>query len=202
MVIGGGTNGPTPVKTPDSSIEYQQSQDFQPVPSGTQQTNKKGKLSPVLVCSILTIWMIVGALLGMALHSVLCMTFFLLPVVAYEIYRTKGESTTFASWALLVVLVLEIIFIIFGISYDLGKYLDLEYTYVGGQYVPLGDIKILGPTLLAVLSLILLFRTAGPYTKWLSVIIIITALAMVQMMNPEIFKELLRAAVQRLMWYF
>lgn len=203
-MIGGGTDGPAPVSTENSGgINYQQSSDFQPSPDNeTKGKGSKSKISPVLVCSILSIWAIIGILIGVAIHSVLLMAVFALPVVAYEIYRTKGESTTFASWALLVVLILEIIFIVFGINYDLGQYLNLEYTYVGGQYVPIGDIKILGPTLMAVLSLILLFRTAGPYTKWLSIIIIIIALVMVNMMNPAIFKELLRSGVQRLFWYF
>jgi len=201
-MAGGGSDGPVLVSTKNSEgINYQRSSDFQP-----RTENKNGKkiekFSPVLVCSILTAWAIGGILLGLALHSVLLMTCFLLPVVGYEIYRTKGESTKLASWGLLVVLVLEIIFIVFGISYDLGQYLDLEYVYVGGQYVPIGDIKILGPTLMSVLSLILLFRTAGPYTKWLSVIIIVVSLVLVNMMNPIIFKELLRSGIQRLFWYF
>jgi hypothetical protein len=210
-MIGGGSTKPAPVKTDDSGMVFQTSGDFKPAetenngsdsPERKQAGNKNSNFSPILVCTILTVWMIVGILLGIVMHSVLLMTCFLLPVVGYEAYRTKGELTTFASWALLIVLILEIIFLAFGINYDLGKYLDLQNIYVAGQDVPLGDIKILGPTLMAVLSLILIFRTAGPYTKWLSVIIIITALIMVNMMNPLIFKELLRGGVQRLMWYF
>lgn len=205
-MIGGGSTKPAPVKTEESPTTYQSTADFQPAgtdqPAETGQKGKGEKLSPVLICSLLSVWMIVGIFLGIALHSVLLMTCFLLPVVGYEAYRTKGVSTTFASWALLVVLILEIILLVFGVSYDLGQYLDLQYTYVGGQEVPLGDVKILGPTLMAVLSLILIFRTAGPYTKWLAAIIIISALVMVNMMNPLIFKELLRGGVQRLMWYF
>lgn len=167
-----------------------------------RKENKDTKFSPVLICSILTVWSIIGIILGIHFKNVLIMACFMLPVVGYEIYRTKGKSTTFSSWALLVVLILEIIFLIFGVSYDLSQYLDMKYTYVAGQYVPIGDIKILGPALMAVFSLILLLRTAGPYTKWLSVIIIATALVMVQIMNPEIFKQLLHSAVERVFWYF
>ncbi|MFA7244162.1 MAG: hypothetical protein WC080_02665 [Patescibacteria group bacterium] len=201
-MIGGGSDGPAPVAKEGTEIEYQKSADFQASPPDTEKKKTKDKISPAMICSILTVWAIIGLLVGIATHSVLILSLFMLPVVGYEIYRTKGESTTFASWALAVVIVLEIIFIAFGVSYDLGQYLNLDSIYAGGQYVPLGDIKILGPTLMAVLSLILLFRTAGPYTKWLSVIIIIVALVMVNMMNPEIFKELLRSGVQRIFWYF
>jgi len=199
-MIGGGSDGPAPVKTDESPTNYQTSDDF--AQKETQKKDKDSKISPVLICSILSVWMLIGIFLGVANKSVLLMAFFLLPVVAYEAYRTKGVSTMFASWALIVVLVLEIIFLIFGISYDLGQYLNMDSIYAAGQNVPLGDVKILGPTLMAVFSLILLFRTAGPYTKWLSVIIIITALVMVNQMNPEIFKTLLRSGVERLFWYF
>ena len=167
-----------------------------------QQNTTRDGISPTLICTILTIWMIIGLLVGNYYHSVLAIALFLLPVVGYEIYRTKGASTIAASWGLLVVLILEIILIVFKVSYDLGQYLRVDYAYLGGQYVPLGDIKILGPTLLAVLSIILFIRTAGPYTKWLSVIIFVSAFVMVYTMNPDIFSELLRSGVQRIFWYF
>jgi len=160
------------------------------------------KISPVLVCTIMTIWMVVGVAWGFVAKSPLVVAIFLLPVVAYEIYRTRGQSTTMSSWFLAIVLVLEIIFIVFGISWDLGKYLNLEYSYVGGQYVPLGDIKILAPVLLAVFSTILFIRTYGPYTKWLSVIIFASAFIIIYVMSPEMFRELIRSSVQRVFWYF
>jgi len=160
------------------------------------------KISPVLVCTIMTIWMVVGVAWGFVAKSPLVVAIFLLPVVAYEIYRTRGQSTTMSSWFLAVILVLEIIFIVFGISWDLGKYLNLEYSYVGGQYVPLGDIKILAPVLLAVFSTILFIRTYGPYTKWLSVIIFISAFVTIFVMSPDMFRELLRSSVQHIFWYF
>jgi len=84
----------------------------------------------------------------------------------------------------------------------LGRYLNLEYSYVGGQYVPLGDIKILAPVLLAVFSTILFLRTAGPYTKWLSVIIFLSAFIIIYVMSPDMFRELLRSSIQRIFWYF
>jgi len=159
-------------------------------------------ISPTLVCTVLSILMIIGLILGFATKSALIVALFLLPVVAYEIYRTRGPYTSFSSWMIIVVLLAEIVLIVFNINYDLGKFLDLDYTYVGGQYVPLGDIKILGPTLLAIFSLILLLRTYGPYTKWLSVIIFVSAFIMVYILSPIMFKELIRSAVQHIFWYF
>lgn len=166
-----------------------------------QDKQARHEVSPLLICLVLTVLMAIGIFWGNRVQSVLLTTIFLLPVVGYEVYRTRGAYTTFASWALLVVLVLEIILLVFKVNYDLGQYLGISYTYIGGSEVPLGDIKILGPTLMVVFSLILLFRTAGPYTKWLSIIIIISAFFLVQMMNPEIFKSLIRSGVERLTWY-
>lgn len=160
------------------------------------------KISPTLICTILTVLMIIGIVWGFAAKSSLVIVVFLLPVVVYEVYRTRGVSTTMSSWLLLALLILEIIFIVFGISWDLGQYLNLEYSYIGGQYVPLGDIKILAPILLAVLSTILFLRTAGPYTKWLSVIIFASAFVTIYIMSPDMFRELLRSSVQQIFWYF
>lgn len=170
----------------------------------TSTSNKSKKLkidakySPSTVCLILTGWAIVGAALALLFTNALVLTLFLLPVVAYELYRTRGKSTIFSSWALLIILILEAILIIFGVNYDLGQYLGIENVWVGGQDIPLGDIKILGPTLLAAFSAVLFARTAGPYTKWLSVIIFAAAFVLVYILNPEIYKELLRATILRL----
>jgi hypothetical protein len=164
----------------------------------TAKPKADAKYSPTLICSVLTVWAVLGAVLALLFSNALILTLFLLPVVAYEIYRTRGKSTIFSSWALLIILILEIILIIFGISYDLGQYLGVANVWVGGQNIPLGDIKILGPTLLAAFSAILFTRTAGPYTKWLSVIIFASAFVLVYTLNPEIFKELLRATLWRL----
>lgn len=174
---------------------------YQNYPSGDRPKLDE-KISPALVCTILTVLMIIGVIWGFAAKSPLVIVIFLLPVVAYEIYRTRGASTIMSSWLLAIVLVLEIIFIVFGISWDLGRYLNLEYSYIGGQYVPLGDIKILAPVLLAVFSTVLFLRTAGPYTKWLSVIIFVSAFIIIYVMSPEMFRELLRSSIQRILWYF
>ena len=174
-----------------------------PVESNKSRGNQNldTKLSPALICTILMIWLIIGVVLGFALKSALTISIFLLPVVAYEIYRTRGESTSISSWLIGVVLILEIIFIVFGVSYNVGQYLQMDSTYIAGQDIPLGDIKILAPAMLAVFSTILFLRTAGPYTKWLGIMIFIAAFIMIYIMSPDMFKELLRSAVQRLFWY-
>jgi len=50
-----------------------------------------------LFCIIASILAIVGILLGRKFDSVLISMFFLLPTIVYEIYRTEGDSTKYAS---------------------------------------------------------------------------------------------------------
>jgi len=153
------------------------------------------KISPATVCLLMTLWMILAIIIGFVIKSVVLVAVFLLPVVVYEIYRTKGEFTSLSSWLMLAVLIGELIFIIFGINYNLAEYFGSQDAYIAGQYVPLGDIKILGPTLMAVFSLVLLVRTYGPYTKWLSVIIFVSSLIIIYILNPNAFQDLLKMVI-------
>ena len=70
-----------------------------------------------------------------------------------------------------------------------------DQQYIGGYLVPLGDIKVVGPTIMAALSVILFLRTWGVYTRWLAVVIFVTALAIVHAIDPVIFRDLLKLAV-------
>jgi len=155
-----------------------------------------------LICTILTIAAIIGSAIGYFYHLPLVILGVLLPVVAYEIYRTEGESTRLSSWLMLVALIAEGIFILFKINFDLGQYLGQSEAYIGGAYVPFGDIKVLAPTLLAILSAILFARTAGIYTKWLSVIIFVTSFVLIYVIAPTAIPDLIRAAIQRVFYYF
>ncbi|GAG77114.1 unnamed protein product, partial [marine sediment metagenome] len=66
---------------------------------------------------------------------------------------------------------------------------------VGGYNVPLGDIKAVGPAIMAILSIVLFIRTRGRYTKWLAVIIFITSFAILYALDPTIFSRLLRIGI-------
>jgi len=145
-----------------------------------------------LICLILMIAAAIGGYIGYVKGWPLLMVIALLPTVIYEVYRTEGESTKSSSWLMLATLVAEGIFIKFNISFDLGQYLGQEEAYIAGSYVPLGDIKVLAPALMAVLSVILFTRTAGIYTKWLSIIIFVASFAIIYVIAPEAFRELLQ----------
>jgi len=85
--------------------------------------------------------------------------------------------------------------IIFKINFDLASFSFQNYAYVGGYFVPLGDVKIIAPGVMAVLSLILFFRTIGKYTKWLSVLIFVSSFVIVYTLDPNIFKSFLSSSI-------
>lgn len=153
-----------------------------------------------LYCAILTIITVLAAGIGFYFHHPLWIIIGMLPVVIYEIYRTEeGATTKYSAILLLVILLLEIILVVFKINFDLAKFLGEESKYVGGYVVPLGDIKIFGPILSAILSVVLFFRTAGIYTKWLAVVICIGSLAAVYLINPTFFQSILKIIINSLL---
>src|SRR4030042_6478242 len=117
-----------------------------------------------LISTIVTILALIGIIIGIVTLKPLVIILLLIPAVGYEVYRTEGESTRWASWVLLLVLVLEIILIAANINFDLGKFFGESTKEIAGYTVPLGDIKIFGPVIMGILSIILFIRTRGKYT--------------------------------------
>jgi hypothetical protein len=156
-----------------------------------------------LICFILTllaalgIWIGIGAPpFGISRNAIWPMLA-LLPAVGYEAYRTEGVSTRWASWGLVLVFIAVLVLLIFKIDIDLVQALGTTERTVGGYTVPLGDIKVVGSALMIVLSVILFLRTRGVYTRWLAGIIAITSLAIVYILSPDIFPELLREGIEQ-----
>jgi hypothetical protein len=159
-----------------------------------------------LICLILTVLAVLGIWIGIVtrnpedsggVSSAIWPMIALLPAVGYEAYRTEGVSTRWASWGLVLVFIAELVLLIFKIDIDLVKALGTTERTVGGYTVPLGDIKVVGSALMIVLSVILFFRTRGVYTRWLAVIIAITSLAIVYILSPDVFPELLRKGIEQ-----
>jgi len=151
------------------------------------------------ICAVLSIFALIGIIIGIAKSSPLIIIIFLLPTVIYEVYRTEGKSTKLASWLLLIVFIAEIILIAGSISFNLAEFLSMTEGRIGGYVVPLGDIKVVAPTIMAILAIILFVRTRGRYTKWLAAIIFITSFAIVYALDPAIFSELLRHGIREVL---
>ncbi len=148
------------------------------------------------ICLGLTFLAAVGVLWGLNTLNPLMTMLFLLPTILYEVYRTEGVSTKSASWGLLIVFILEIVFILGNVSFDLASFLGTEQRYIAGHAIPLGDIKVVAPTVMAALSAVLFTRTRGRYTRWLAVIIFASSFAIVYALDPTVFARLLRLGVK------
>jgi hypothetical protein len=148
------------------------------------------------ICTVMTILALIGIVIGLIAKSPLIIIILLVPTVIYEVYRTEGRSTKSSSILLLLVLVVEIGLLIFKVDFNLAQYLGVDEKYIGGYLVPLGDIRILGPTIMAVLSVVLIVRTYGIYTKWLAAIIFITSFAIIYSIDPAVFQDLLKYGVE------
>ena len=150
-----------------------------------------------LICAFLSILALLGIVIGAFKSNPLITIILLLPTVIYEVYRTQGKSTKWASLILLVVFIAEIVFIVANISFDLAEFLGVTEKRVGGYNVPLGDIKAVGPAIMAILAAVLFVRTRGRYTKWLAAIIFITSFAILYALDPTIFSRLLRVGIEK-----
>jgi hypothetical protein len=148
------------------------------------------------ICLGLSILVVLAIVWAMFAHKPLILAFALLPVVAYEIYRTEGETTKWASWVMGITAVALILFTITRWNFDLANFLGQDSAQVGDYLVPLGDIATLGAVMLGALAVVLFRQTRGVYTRWLSVIIIVGVLALVYLLNPDTFGELVRQTAQ------
>lgn len=148
------------------------------------------------ICLALTALAIIGAVLAFLLWNPLPLLILLFPTAIYEVYRTQGETTKWASWLLLLVVVAEVVLVIANVELDVAAYLEEETAYVAGHEVPMGDLRVVAPAAMAVLAVILLIRTRGVYTKWLAVIIFLAAFAAVYTLDASYFGRLLRVGVE------
>ncbi|MFO7944269.1 MAG: hypothetical protein R6U51_08230 [Anaerolineales bacterium] len=156
---------------------------------------KPTKYAP-LICTLAMVSAAIGIVVGLIKGNPLWIIICLFPAVLYEIYRTQGVSTKWASWGMLLILVAEIFLITQDVNFNLAEFLGRDSAYVGGQYVQLGDIKSLGSSMLAVIAMILAVRTAGIYTKWLAGIILVSSLALIFSLDPVLFGDLLKSVVE------
>lgn len=147
------------------------------------------------ICTGVTIVALIGIIVGLLTGNALWPVILLLPAAFYEAYRTGGKSTKASSILLVLILILEIFLILFNVNFNLVEFLGTTEKSIGGYWVPLGDIKVVGPTAMAVLSVILFTRTRGKFTRWLAVTIFITSFAIVYTIDPEIFSELFKYAL-------
>ncbi len=147
------------------------------------------------ICTGASILALLGIIFGFVFSLPIIIVISLFPAAIYEAYRTQGRTTRAASYTLVVILFLQLIFLAFNVNFNVAEFLETEKQTIGGYLVPLGDIKVVAPTTIAILSVILFTKTWGVYTKWLAVVIFITSFAIVYTLDPEVFQDLLKFAL-------
>ncbi len=133
--------------------------------------------------------MAAGAVAGIVTGEPLWAVAGLTPITTYEVYRTEGESTRWASWVLLLALVLEGLLLLLNVDVNLATLLGRESETVAGYTVPLGPVTVVGPVVMAVTAIILLVRTRGRFTRWLAAGIILGAGALIYIVDPTILGQ-------------
>ncbi|HUG75222.1 MAG TPA: hypothetical protein VMM81_06055 [Acidimicrobiia bacterium] len=144
------------------------------------------------ICLAVTVLAALGILLGIRTGEVIYPVVFLVPAVAYSVYRTEGASTTWASWLLAVLTVALIVVTIFSLSYDLSELFGTDRVDIVGEQVPLGDVSVVFPAAMGALGVVLFTRTRGVYTRWLAAVIFVGSAAVVWMTAPGLLVDLLR----------
>jgi hypothetical protein len=140
-----------------------------------------------LICAVLTLVAAAGIGIGVWQHSPLIAVIGMLPAAGYEVYRTEGPSTRFSSILITGILIALIVLIAFKVSFDVSPL--LKEIGIGGVL----DAKLAGPVLIAILSLLLFRRTEGIYTKWLAVVILLSAAGLFFILDSSLSGSLLKA---------
>ncbi|MEJ5362129.1 MAG: hypothetical protein WHV26_08700 [Spirochaetota bacterium] len=149
---------------------------------------KEHKNAPI-ICGAITVVALVGILIGIWQKMPIIIAISIIPAIVYEIYRTEGIFTTLASWLALVVIIVALYVIYKNTMIDIipfiAKFIKLP---VSSKLIPAG---LIAPVVLVIIAVFLFRRTAGIYTRWLAVVILITSVALFYSLDPELVKNLL-----------
>ncbi len=156
-----------------------------------RQPRREGK-TPVIICTILTIFALLTVVLGFVFKNPYFVIAGILPVAIYEAWRTEGFFTKAASVGIVILVILEILAILNVFTINLAQTLQEEEAYLYGYYIQLGDIKFVFPAAAVVLSIVLIYYTYGKYTKWLSVLLLISSVALLYLINTTALLEIIR----------
>jgi len=132
------------------------------------------------VISAITILTII---IGIIAHNPFWVIVGIIPAAFYEAWRTEGYYTKAASIAIAILVVLEIFALLGKIQFNLAQLFDSSYAYIAGQTIPLGDIRYVFPIIAVILSITLVRRTYGKYTKWLSFLLIASSIILLFLVN-------------------
>lgn len=147
---------------------------------------------PKIVCAICTLITLATILLGFHYKNPFIIIVGIFPAAIYESVRTEGYYTKAGSIIILIAVILEILALKGIIKFNLANFFNQETLYFSGYFIKLGEITVIFPVLAAIISLVLLFRTYGIYTKWLSVLLLASSICLIYLINKEGLFDLLR----------
>lgn len=152
-----------------------------------------------IVISIITIGTIAA---GLWLKNPYYIIAGIVPAALYEAWRTEGYYTKTASIGIVILVILEVLAILGMIRFNLAEMLGMQDYYLAGYIVPLGDVASIFPIAAVVLSILLVRRTYGPYTKWLAILLIASSVVLLYVVNRAIIPDLLRNNASSTSYWF
>jgi len=164
--------------------------------------SQKDTATTRILCIVISIFTIITIVVGVWLKNSYWIIAGIIPAAIYEAWRTEGYYTKAASIGIVVLVILEILAIMGIIRFNISQFFNTDTFYFSGFLIPLGDIVSIFPIVCALLALILLRRTYGPYTKWLSILLIVSALALLYVVNKSIIPELIKNSAGSYYWLY
>lgn len=142
-----------------------------------------------IICAGITCLAAAGIVVGIWNSKPLVTAVGIIPAILYEIYRTEGVFTRLASWMLLIVILAAIYGMYNNIMIDIVPYISKFIAFpVSSKLIP---AALLAPVMLVVLAVFLFRRTAGIYTRWLAIVILITSIALFYCIDPGFIKNVI-----------
>ncbi len=148
-----------------------------------QSSNQKDTKTAVIICYVISAITILTIIIGLITRNPYWVIAGIIPAAFYEAWRTEGFYTKTASAAIAILVILEILALMGKIQFNISQLFDNSYAYIAGQVIPLGDIRYVFPIIAVILSIMLVRRTYGKYTKWLSILLIASSIILLFMVN-------------------
>jgi hypothetical protein len=145
------------------------------------------------ICIALTVVTLLTIGLGFYLKNPYLVILGIFPAAIYEAIRTEGYYTKAGSIFIMVLVLLEIVAIRGWIHFDLSTFFGREEMYFSGFILPLGNIIFIFPAVTAIISVVLFIRTYGIYTKWLSILLLLSSIMLIYLLNSQTLLELIKS---------
>jgi len=157
------------------------------------QVGKSGKWNtPTIICALCSIFALLFIVLSFYLNNPYLILIGCFPAAVYEAIRTAGPYTKAASVGMVLLIILEALAIRGIIKFNLATFLGQETAYIKGYWLPLGEIVTVFPLITIVLAILLFQRTIGRYTKWLSIIILVSSTVLLWQINKDALMDIIR----------